>query len=341
MHGLQIALLEFRMRKSLCYPFLATVLVALSGAAFAFGRAGHETVGYIAASMIVGTNAEKAVNALLNDGETLATAAEWPDCAKGFQYCGKKPTPEMIQFAQRNPNHHNYHYTDLPFQLTQYEDGAVGATKDDVIHALADAIRTLKDQAPLDPAHDFTKREALFILAHMVGDIHQPLHVGAAYVDEHLEFIVPETKEQEDQGFTQGGNLLCHGAKGVHSVWDSNFVNAAMKAADVTSSEDFAGLLLAKAKKVKVDTGAAATWPRKWATETLLLANQEISGLTVTDHMLQGAKSVCQKTGDRGTGSAWTIDFPENYSAQGAVTVSKQLAKAGARLARLLKALFP
>jgi len=62
-------------------------------------------VGYLEATLIAVSNAEYKVNTLLEQGETLATAAEWPDCAKGFRYCDKQPTGEMTQFAQRNPAH--------------------------------------------------------------------------------------------------------------------------------------------------------------------------------------------------------------------------------------------
>lgn len=114
-----------------------------------------------------------------------------------------------------------------------------------------------------------------------------------------------------------------------------------MKTAEVISSEDFAAALLSKASKTKVDHGAVGTWPKKWATETLRIAKQELSTLTGSDQSEPGLKSVCQRTGARGSGPAWSVDFPDNYAADGAVTTSKQLAKAGARLARLLKAIFP
>lgn len=146
---------------------IVAALLALSGSAFGWGKDGHETVGLIAARLIAGSHAERAVKALLKPGESLASAAEWADCAKGFNYCNKQPTEEMQQFAQRNPSHHSYHYTDVPFQLSTYDEAAIGASKDDVVHAMEDAIRTLKNQAPASASHDFTKREALFILAHM------------------------------------------------------------------------------------------------------------------------------------------------------------------------------
>jgi len=317
------------------------VLLVLPSISLAWGRGGHETVGYLAATLIAGSNAEKKVNEILKPGETMATAAEWPDCAKGFLYCHKQPTAEMKDFAQRNPNHHAYHYTDVPFELDQYADDAPGANADDVVHILGDAILVLRGQPPANPKHDITRREALFIVAHMVGDIHQPLHVGAAYVDEAGEFVVPEDHQEEAEEFTQGGNLLCHGSKGVHSYWDDNLVTMAMRQAKVTTSKAFAGKLAASAKKVKIDGGSPESWPRLWATETLNLSKTELSVLTVTDKRIGGAKSVCQKTGDKGTSSVWDVDFPDDYAAEGATTAAEQLTLAGARLARLLKAIWP
>jgi hypothetical protein len=49
------------------------------------------------------------------------------------------------------------------------------------------------------------------MIAHLVGDIHQPLHVGAAYINSDNQFVTPMSKQQVD-GVTlfdlQGGNNL-------------------------------------------------------------------------------------------------------------------------------------
>jgi len=308
----------------------------------AWGKTGHETVGYIAASLIAGTNADKEVKKLLNTGETMATAAEWPDCAKGFRYCHKDPTPEMKDFADRNPKHHSYHYTDVSFQIAEYSEDEIGANPDDVVHILGDAILVLKGESPSNPAHNITKREALFILAHMVGDIHQPLHVGAAYVDSGDQFVVPESTQEAKDEFTQGGNLLCHGSKGVHSFWDDSLVTKAMKQAKVTTSKDFAAALLPQAKKVKADTGQIGTWPTKWATESLNLSEQELSLLVVTDRRKAGANSPCQSSRLSDNGDMiWVVEFPSDYPQDGAAIAREQLTKAGARLARLLRKIWP
>ena len=310
--------------------------------ALAWGKKGHETVGYIAASLISGTNAEKEVKKLLKPGENMATAAEWMDCAKGFRYCQKQPTPEMQDFANRNPNHHNYHYTDVPFQFDAYAPDEVGATPDDVVHILGDAILVLKDQPPANLAHQLTKREALFILAHMVGDIHQPLHVGAAYVDSGDQFVVPETAAEAKDEFTEGGNFLCKGSKPIHSYWDDTLVVSAMKKANVTTSKGFATKLIPAAKNVPADALPIENWPTIWASDSVNIAEQELALLTVVDKRNAGpSKSPCSKTHPSNDSFVWDVELPPDYAADGAVRARDQLTKAGARLAKLLKAIWP
>jgi hypothetical protein len=311
-------------------------------ATLAYGHQGHETVGLIAASLIKGTNAEKQVKKLLQSDETLATAAEWADCAKGFTYCRADPTEEMKDFARRNPNHHAYHYTDIPFQIPAYTKGEIGTTSDDVVNILEDAIRVLKGQTPQNPGHNLTKREALFILAHMTGDIHQPLHVGAAYISEDDEFIVPRNVEEAKTSLTQGGNLLCDRSKGVHSYWDTDLVLKAMRATKVKTSEELAQALLPKAKKLKADPGVATIWPMRWATESLQISELELAPISVIQKRKAGpGRSTCQASDPNSNSHVWDVRLPDEYGLEGAATVAEQLTKAGARLAWLLRAIWP
>ncbi len=317
--------------------------LAANGDAHAWGKDGHETVGYIAASVISGSKAAQEVGKILHTGETLATAAEWPDCAKGFEYCHKTPTPEMKKFASDNPAHHNYHYTDIPFENAAYKPDAVGASPDDVVHALQDAIRVLQGKPVSNPGHKFTKRDALFILAHMVGDIHQPLHVGAAYVDGTLKFVEPKTKAEAQSTFTEGGNWLCIGSKGLHGFWDTDYVKRAMKKAGAVSSSDYAAALLSDAKKITKDSGDPIAWPEKWATESLNLAAAELRPVSVTGTRLQGPKGSCGKppADPDPTKKIWTAAAPGNYVGKAIGIVPGRLEKAGSRLAHLLQAIWP
>src|SRR5438128_8575075 len=110
--------------------FIRTTLS--SPPAWGWGGEGHETIGAIVDTLLAGSPAAQHVQGLLVPGETLSTAAIWADCAKGFLYCHRSLTPEMQAFVATNPRHHNYHYTDVPFEVTQYVTDAVGTDPDDV-----------------------------------------------------------------------------------------------------------------------------------------------------------------------------------------------------------------
>ncbi len=196
------------MKKLACVLALAGAFS--SNAAFAWGGDGHRAVGAIADKLLKGTNAEKQIAALLLPGESLEAIANWPDCVKGT-YCGPQ-SPEMVAYTDANPKHSEYHYTDVPFQLAHYHDGAVGTSEVDIVQTLKQCIAVL--QGKTDPAlnpHKFTKRQALILLTHMTGDIHQPLHVGAAFVSKDGKFVVPKTHAEVDEAAifdSRGGNNL-------------------------------------------------------------------------------------------------------------------------------------
>ncbi len=117
---------------------------------------------------------------LLKLGETLESVSIWADCAKG--YCGPL-TPEMKAFVAKTPRHHDYQSADLTFQAAGYANGAVGTRDHDVVQILRQCVGVLQGQPSAANPHGLSQREALLLMAHLVGDIHQPPHVGTAYVD--------------------------------------------------------------------------------------------------------------------------------------------------------------
>jgi hypothetical protein len=182
-------------------------LVITSGHTYAWGPDGHHTVGAIADNLIAGTYASAEVKKLLGS-LTLQDASVWADCAKGidpnrnytYQSAGRYPecmvfeTPkleaEMSDFVRRNDKncnpkpgeescHKQYHYTDVAIQHDKYDRKFVGTRDDDLVCALVAAIYVLKGEPAPAPFNFKDKREALLVLVHYVGDIHQPLHVGA------------------------------------------------------------------------------------------------------------------------------------------------------------------
>ena len=197
------------MKKLACVLALTSAFASVD--ALAWGYEGHRVVGSIAEKLIKGSNAEKQVQALLLPGETLESITNWADGAKGgVGY--PAPTPEQAAYTAVNPKHEEYHYVNIPFQSAHYHAGHVGTSEHDIVQTLSQAIAVLQGKTgPGVNPHNFTPRQALLLIAHMTGDIHQPLHVGAAYVGKGGSFVVPQSRAEVDAVSiydSRGGNSL-------------------------------------------------------------------------------------------------------------------------------------
>lgn len=337
----------------------------MSGNALAWGNDGHRAVGAIADKLLKGSNAEKQLAALLQPGESLESIANWADCVKGT-YCGPQ-TPEMVNYVNANPKHSEYHYTDVPFQLDHYHDGAVGTAEVDIVQTLKQAIAVLRgqDNEKTNP-HRFTKRQALMIVTHMTGDIHQPLHVGAAFVGKDGKFVVPKSHHDVDTvaifDSRGGNNLLLDDTKlealalansippgepkperpGVpknltkpfHSYWDSTTVDYAFRRIRTRTPEQFAQAAIDSKPAVAKAKGDVSTWPYQWADDALAVSKLAYADVTV------GAMS--QQTSKKGeTYYTWSLEVPQNYPVPSSAIAKTQLIKGGYQLAELLKAIWP
>lgn len=343
---------------------LAAPLIAAPPAARAWGPDGHQTVATLAAGLIQGTPAEARVAALLGD-IPLPLAAVWADCVKGispsqhysypspgkYPECGALETPariaEMADYVRRNDRqcrigldedscHRQTHYADIALQRSRYAPGFVGTRADDVVGALRTAILVLQGKPADGPPHFKSPREALLVLVHLVGDIHQPLHVGAVYLDDLGRRVDPDKTGLRLTTFTVGGNSLwLTGAKPpmpaapsapattgfgpvkLHTVWDG--------VPDKLRPRHVDAAWLAEARKVRSNTGDPADWPARWGTQSLEQARIAFDGLTF---------SARQDT-------HWNVHLPPGYDARADAIKRQQLTAAGARLAFVLKAVFP
>jgi hypothetical protein len=318
------------------HVILASYLTMFSSLCFGWGNDGHMTVGAIADKLIRGTEAEKHVKKLLHAHETLSSVSVWADCVKGS--CGKL-TQEMEDFVQNNPGHHNYHYTDIPFEKTRYKSGEVGTKNDDVVQILKQCISVLKEEGGDNP-HHFTEREALFLITHLVGDIHQPLHVGTAYVDKKNQFVIPATQTSVDEKSifsTHGDNDSMLGSKSLHFYWDVDLVTQGMESAKVKTDKAYAQYLIAHIKAPKQTQGVVTSWPEQWADESLHLANKVQKKLKLGNPKIEKDRY----------GKAyltWPITSPAKPSAYAKsvkADVQTALVYAGYHLAELLNAIWP
>ncbi len=312
---------------------LASLTIALMGNIYGYGNAGHQAIGTVAERHLAGTRALKQVRSLLKPGEGLDKAATWADRAK---VPDKYLSAEMKEFVANNPGHHTYHYCDIPFQQKAYRAGITGTNKRDIVHILEICIQILQapDDAAINPLK-INKRVALMLVAHLVGDLHQPLHIGCSYIDDTNNFVDPETgaKGQMDAG---GNYLHLKSRKGaaLHGYWDTQTVKAAR---DHLGVEDFpAALMKSSPPTPEWDaTGPIITWPTQWATDTLGSAKICFEGITPRDRFL------VPKDDKHEEHFEWTIILPPAYAHNSRDVVELELSKAGYRLAALLKAIWP
>ena len=349
------------MKKLACV--LALTGAFLSAEALAWGNDGHRAVGAIADKLLKGSNAEKQVAALLLPGESLESVSVWADCVKG-NWCGPQ-TPEMMAYVAANPKASEYHYTDVPFQKHHYHDGDVGTGHDDIVQTLKQAIAVLQGKADssINP-HGFTKRQALLLIAHMTGDIHQPLHVGAAFVGKDGKFVVPNKHTDVDTVSifdSRGGNnfllddekIATMGAtqipgqnpppregvpkaltKPFHTYWDVTAVDYAMRRTSTRTPEKFAEAVIATNPGVVKNSGDPATWPYQWADDTLVAAKLAYADVTTGPGM--------QQTGKKGDiYYNWNLEVPNNYPVPSSAIARTQLIKGGYHLASLLQTIWP
>ena len=350
------------MKKLACVVALSSAFLSMD--ALAWGPDGHRAVGSIAEKLIKGSNAEKQVALLLLPGETLESITNWADSAKGG--AGYAPaTPEQAAYTAVNPRHSEYHYTDVPFQHDHYKDGAVGTADVDIVQSLKQAIAVL--QGKTDPAlnpHKFTRRQALLIVAHMVGDIHQPLHVGAAFVGKDGKFVAPQKHEDIDSlniyDSRGGNNLLLDDDKLVaatlgvipgeakplppgaqkwttrpfHSYWDSTVVDYAMRRSSTREPEQFAAKMIAEKPAVAMNTGDPVTWPYQWADDALAASKLAYTDVT--------PGKITKQTNKRGE-TYWTfnLEMGNNYPVPSSALARTQLVKGGYHLASLLQTIWP
>jgi hypothetical protein len=224
----------------------------------AYGPIGHQTVGAIADERLAGKPVAAKIRSLI-DGFTLEKAAVIPDEIKGwdkkgpddpgiFHYSSRpRVDAQLSDFWRANPpthdrssaipSHHWFHYTDVPVaNVPRYSDGKTGRTQWDIVHMINYCVAVLHGDEPEENARKITKPIAIILLAHYLGDIHQPLHVGAEYFNEQGRAVDPDKGETgvEDQG----GNVIMlrhapaaaarigHPQSKLHGFWDNDAVMA-------------------------------------------------------------------------------------------------------------------
>ena len=334
-----------------CWLGMLIVTACSHGTALAWGDQAHRAVGLIAERLLVGSHAQKEIANLLLAGETLADATVWADCAKG-RFCGA-PTEEMRLFVAANPQHNDYHINGTPMGQDQYRPGGMGSAENDIVQTMQQCIAVLQGQTDgQSNPHQFTRRQALLLLVHLVGDIHQPLHAGAPYMDGQHRFVTPRTKAEVDElnifNLRGDNNLLFAdpaydrvlyagspvAPQNLHYYWDITVFELAMAQRGAVDASGFAAWSATQARPVMLTTGSVTTWPKQWADRSLQLVT--------TIHA--GVVPEARKTNTRRNGEVfytWGVRVPSDYRETSLALATQQVMLAGVQLAATLEKIWP
>jgi len=267
-----------------------------------------------------------------------------------FQVKGHPKIEEQLRaFVKANPvggkpSHHEFHYTDVPVAGNEkYATGTVGRSEFDIVRMIPFCIRVLEGEEPEHNQYAITPTVAVILLAHYLGDIHQPLHVGAEYFDNAGKPFEP-TKGKPGLS-DEGGNKLtlsllidgqlspyqyAQGKPGnLHGYWDGQTVtNAFGKTPDTQISDQLA-------------TSEPANWKlnapiKNWAE---LLAD-EILPLAREAHDRLEFRNIKIEPGAGGIISGDALERKQAgglpYDKWASAIVKEEIHKAGWRLATLL-----
>jgi hypothetical protein len=314
---------------------------------YAYGPRGHGLVGAIADKRLAKNQvAAEKVRKLL-DGKSLQRAATLPDEIKSWQ-CGREPSGsnrinrELQAFVNANcahPNHSEFHYTDVPVTGDEdYDGGTVGRGEFDIVHMIPFCIRVLKGEEPANNDRAITKSIAVILLTHYIGDIHQPLHVGAEYFDSHGKAFEPTAS---DEGFgDQGGNKLTlftfvdgqlKAAGKLHGYWDTQAVQNAFG----TQQDATVARRLSSRKPADWElNGDAETWAKQLADGILPIAREARERLKYKSIQFQTGKHEITSGRAEEKRHAAGETF---YAIWAADVVKNEIHKGGWRLAALLE----
>jgi hypothetical protein len=272
---------------------LATLIVLGQGQpSFGWGHNGHRIVAKLAETRL-SSAARAAIHDILEDSEDIADASTWPD-------------------EHKSPSDAPWHYVNVPLANDSYSDEFCDAKKSCVVQKIKDFRAVLQDPN----SSDLDKRRALRFVIHLVGDIHQPLHVA-------------------DNG-DRGGNsvhvqFFGHGVN-LHAIWDEYLLfHDPSKDQDAIgeNSVDEGSWVVRLTKfttKEKAKTWLGVTREEDWATESLRLAKKayktDPANPDSSDDVKKGAR------------------LADDYENGGLPIVEQRLAHAGVRLAQVLNDIF-
>jgi len=251
---------------------IATLLLvqwATVSSAFAWHDKGHRVVALIAAANFT-QETRKRIQEILPAGTTLADAAVWPD-------------HEGRSIGDLNP----LHYVSIAENAEGYDQARDCPERDCVVEALNWFLANLADKS----TPTIVRRLALRYVAHLVGDMHQPLHAG-------------RLKDR-------GGAEIKVGYRGqstnLHYFWDTDLVE--MEPGTPAELAERLGAAVTEEERLRWQSGG----PVQWTDESLMLVRTRAYSLgqsvELSDHYVELARPVVRtRLAQAGIRLAWLLN---------------------------------
>lgn len=265
---------------------LSVLLVALTPSlAYAWGETGHRTVTMVATAHLTEHARASVTDLLGGNGRTLSDIATWAD-----------------EHREDHPETYDWHLVYMPLDAIRYERAQHCPSGTCIVEKIDEAAQTLRNPAN----NKETRVEALNFLAHLVGDIHMPLHA-----------LAPLNRPI-------GARIRIGGVvDALHLWWDNGFVDA------ITDDPN----LLAKQLETRFQPERRRDWrqatPEDWANESFVIARDFVRAHNIDARLKAG-----EGTQDR------PIVLPKTTLGEVESIVSERIFIAGLRLARILNESF-
>jgi hypothetical protein len=216
---------------------LSLSLLITSGQCLAWGQQGHRVTGQIAETYL--TEKTKTQLAAIMGPESLAESSTYPD--------EMRSSPDLFWKKTANP----FHYVTLQDGEHYHRDDA--PDEGDAVTALKMYTKVLQDKK----SSQEQKQLAVRFIVHILGDLHQPLHVGA--------------KARDDQGGNKIKVKYFGRDSNLHRVWDSEIIDNQQ-----LSYTEHSSILLRY-----IDSSKVKTWSKvdvgAWINESALLREKSYS----------------------------------------------------------------
>jgi hypothetical protein len=252
--------------------FVSTLLVfnlLTVAPAFSWFDKGHRIVGFIAQANL-SAEGRKQLEKILLGSATLADAAVWPD-------------HEGRSVRDFDP----LHYVSIPENASGYDRGRDCPENNCMVEALKWFLAVIADRnAPI-----MMRRLSLYYVAHLVGDMHQPLHAGRAKDRGGVDIVVSYRGQTTN----------------LHFFWDANLVDL-----ETGSEEEIAKRLTANLTEQERRKWRAGT-PEQWTNESLSLVRSYAynigQSVELSDDYVEQARPIVRtRLAQAGMRLAWLLN---------------------------------